>query len=140
MNNFRLVIADDDPAIRQILRDLAENLGAQVLAEADNGRVAIEHVQRLQPNVLFLDVSMPVMGGFPAARFLREHQPELSIIIISQYQQKACAEEALQLGAKAYVTKGSLVTDLGPAIETVLAGGTFVSPRARNGTAGTRTP
>jgi DNA-binding NarL/FixJ family response regulator len=140
MKQFGLVIADDDPAVREILRALAESLGAQVLAEADNGRLAIEHVQRLHPTILFLDVSMPIMGGFPAARFLREHEPGLGIVIISQYQQKAYAEEALQLGVKAYVTKGSLTADLGPAIDAVLAGGTFVSPRAWNGSAASSAP
>lgn len=132
MESPRLVIADDDPAIREILRTLIESLGARVVAEADNGRVAIQEVQRLHPDVLLLDVSMPVMGGFAAARFLRENEPQLPIIIVSQCSQKAYAEEAIDLGIKAYIAKGSLATELEPALEAVLSGRTFVSARMLN--------
>lgn len=124
-----LIIADDDPAMRQILRLLAEDLGAQVLAEADNGRVAIELAEFHKPEMLLLDVCMPVMGGLIAARHLRQRLPDLCIIVLSHNCHTAYAEEALNVGAKAFITKGSLMTDLQPAIEKVMSGGIFVSPR-----------
>ena len=124
-----MIIVDDDPAIRDILRSLVEGLGADVLAEADNGRGAIEEAERHRPQLMLLDVSMPVMGGFPAVRYLREHIPELRIILVSQHNQKVYADEAMQLGAKGYVVKAAVATELGPAIHTVMNGGTFVSSR-----------
>ena len=82
---------------------LAEGLGGEVLAEADNGRSAIEEAERHHPELMLLDVSMPVMGGLPAARYLHEHLPDLSIIFVSQYSWKVYAEEALESGARGYV-------------------------------------
>ena len=128
-----LVIADDDPAMREILHALIDSLGARVLAEADNGQSAIEEVQRVKPDILLLDVSMPVMSGFAAARFLREHEPQLLILIVSQYHERAYAQEALDMGISGYIMKASLASDLGPAIEAVLSGRKFVSARVGNG-------
>lgn len=127
MTNVRLIIVDDDPTIRFILRSLVEELGAEVVAEADNGRSAIERAQRNPADIILLDVSMPVMEGFPAARRLRMQQPHLRIIFISQHNERTYAEEALGLGAKGYLVKGSVGTELAPAIEKVMEGDTFVS-------------
>ena len=128
MNGVRLVIADDDPAIRMILRSFVEDLGAEVLAEADNGRGAIEEAERHHPQVMLLDVSMPIMGGLPATRYLREHQPELSVILVSQYNRRVYADEAFECGARGYIVKGCLATELESAVDAVIHGGTFVSP------------
>jgi DNA-binding NarL/FixJ family response regulator len=128
MISARLIIVDDDETIREILRSLVEELGAEVVAEADSGRAAIEQAERHRAELMLLDVSMPTMGGFPAARYLREHIPEMRIIFVSHFNQKGYAEEALQLGARGYLVKAFLMTDLAPAIQAVLDGGTFVSP------------
>jgi DNA-binding NarL/FixJ family response regulator len=128
MNPVRLVIADDDPGIREALRMIAEDLGAEILAEADNGCAAIREAELHHPQVLLLDASMPIMGGFPAARYLHEHIPDLRIIVISQHNLKAYAEEALQIGAKGYLLKAAVARELGPAMDAVMDGGTFVSP------------
>jgi DNA-binding NarL/FixJ family response regulator len=131
MGGVRLMIVDDDPGIRQALRMLAKACGAEVLAEADNGRTAIEQAEIYRPEMMLLDVSMPVMGGFPAAKYLREHLPELQIILVSQYNQKAYAEEALEIGVRGYIVKSAAASELEPAIHAVLDGGTFVSPTIR---------
>ena len=128
MTDIRVIIVDDDPVIRRNLRALAEKLGAYVMAEAENGYGAIDEVERHHPELLLLDISMPVMGGFPALRHLREHTPELRVILVSQFNQSVYAQEALQAGARGYVVKAAAATELGPAIDTVMAGGTFVSP------------
>ena len=126
-----MVVVDDDPVIREMVRNLAEALGAEVLAEADNGRSAIEEAERHHPAVMLLDVSMPIMGGLPTARYLHDHLPDLIIIFVSQYRWKVYVEEALQCGAKGYVVKNRLATELEPAIEAVLHGETFVSSRVQ---------
>lgn len=129
MGPVRLIIVDDDPAIRMMLRSIAEALGANVLGEAENGRGGIEQAELLRPEMMLLDVSMPVMGGFPAARYLREHIPDLWIVLVSQYNQKAYADEALELGARGYILKSAVASELGIAMEAIMNGGTFVSPR-----------
>jgi response regulator NasT len=129
MNGLRLLIVDDDPVIRQIVRSLVEHLGATVLAEAENGRGAIEEAERHRPELILMDISMPLMGGLPAVRYLHQHFPGLPVIMISQYTRKAYADEALECGARGYVVKGSLTSDLEPAVEAVLHGDTFVSAR-----------
>ena len=135
VNGVRLVIVDDDPLIRYMLRTIAEDLGAEVVAEADNGQTAIEQAERYHPQLMLLDVSMPVMGGLPATRYLHEHFPELSIILISQYSRKVYAEEALESGAKGYLVKGAVATELEFAVKTVLEGGIFVSPHLQDASA-----
>jgi DNA-binding NarL/FixJ family response regulator len=128
MSGVRLMIVDDDPGIRQALRMLANAFGAEVLAEADNGRAAIEQAEICRPEMMLLDVSMPVMGGFSTAKYLRDHIPELQIILVSQYNQKLYAEEALEIGVRGYIVKSAAAR---PAIHAVLHGGTFVSPSIR---------
>jgi DNA-binding NarL/FixJ family response regulator len=137
MTGVRMVIVDDDPTMRAILRSLVEAFGADVLAEAGDGLSAIEQAELHHPQLILLDVSMPVMGGFAAARYLRAHEPDLHIVLISQYTQKVYAEEALQLGVRGYIYKAAAATELVPALCAVMNGGTYVSPNIR-GLDGTR--
>jgi DNA-binding NarL/FixJ family response regulator len=125
------IIIDDDAAIRYGLRKLVEALGGEVVGEADNGLQGIEQAESLHPELILLDVSMPVMGGFTTARKLRMLQPEVKIILISQYSEPAYAEEALQIGVQAYVLKRSAGRELESAVEAVRSGQTFVSPVVR---------
>lgn len=131
MGCYRLVIIDDDAAIRYGLRMLVESMGAEVLAEADSGPAGIEQAEQHRPDLVLLDVSMPGMGGFTTARKLREMQPDLGIILVSQYSERIYAEEALQLGVNAYVLKRNAGKDLEEAMDAVSAGQTFVSPFIR---------
>ena len=130
LSHYRLIIVDDDPLIRSGLRTLVEALGMEVIGEADNGQSGIERAESLRPELILLDVSMPVMGGFAAARELRKLLPELRIIFVSQYNDPAFAEEALRMGAAGYVVKQSATTDLSDAVVAAMAGRTFVSHAA----------
>jgi DNA-binding NarL/FixJ family response regulator len=104
MSRPRLLIADDHESMRYMFKLLAE-AECEVVGEAENGQEAVEAAERLSPDLLLMDVSMPVMGGFEAARLLRERLPELCIILMSQHAQRAYADEALRLGVKGYVLK-----------------------------------
>ncbi len=101
----------------------------EIVGEAENGQQAIEAAEQLRPDILVMDVSMPGIDGFQAARLLRERTPELSIILASQHAQRAYADEALKLGIKGYVLKQAAATELRIAIREVLAGRLFRSPR-----------
>ena len=127
---MRLVIADDDAAIRQRLRELAESLGARIVAEVKNGYEAIDVCELLLPDLILLDVSMPGMGGFGAARRLRTSMPGVRIVFVSQYADPGYAEEALRIGAQAYVMKSAAATELQKAVAAMSAGECFVSPMA----------
>lgn len=125
---MKIVIVDDDAGIRAGLRSIMESLGAEVIGEADNGRSGVERAQLLCPEVILLDVSMPVMGGLAAARELRSLMPELHIILISQHRERAYAKEALQIGVEGYVLKRAAFTELPNAVNAVTSGHTFISP------------
>ena len=127
-NRYRVVIVDDSALIRAGLRMIVEAFGAEVIGEADNGRSGIEQAESLSPELILLDVSMPVMGGLAAARELRKLKPNLGIILISQYSDRVYAEEALEIGAGAYVLKRTANSELADAINAVMSGRTFVSP------------
>lgn len=125
---MKAIIVDDDEQIRSALRTVVEALGAEVVGEADNGRSAIERAKSLHPELILLDVSMPVMGGLDAARELRQIMPHVPIILISQYTDRAYAQEALKAGAGGYVIKRSAGKELAVAIQAVMSGETFISP------------
>lgn len=131
VDRLKLMIVDDDAAIRYGLRRLVEAMGAEVVAEADSGQKAIEEVKKDGAELVLLDISMPAMGGFTTARKLRELKPELKILFISQYSDRVYAEEALQLGVNGYVLKRNAGKDLEEAFEAVQSGETFVSPFVR---------
>jgi DNA-binding NarL/FixJ family response regulator len=124
----RILIVDDDEAIRDGLRHIVENLGAEVVAEADDGRSGIESARANGPELILLDVSMPGMNGFTAARQLHDIMPHVPIVLVSQHNNRVYAEEAMQIGVRGFVLKASAVTELAQAIPAVMAGGTFVSP------------
>lgn len=128
LTHCKLIIVDDDVAIRNGLRRIAEASGAEVVAEANNGRSGIEQAKSFDPELILLDITMPVMGGFAAARELRRTMPKLRIVFVSQHNDRVYAEEALQMGAAGYVLKGTAVADLENALTAAMAGRTFVSP------------
>jgi DNA-binding NarL/FixJ family response regulator len=126
MQSTRLLIADDDAGIRAMIRDSVEDR-CEVVGEAENGLEAVNAAEQLRPDIVLLDISMPVMGGFAAARQLKEKMPALAIIFVTQYPDAAYMEEAFRLGASGYVLKRLAIRDLTAAIEEVRAGGTFRS-------------
>jgi DNA-binding NarL/FixJ family response regulator len=125
---LRVVIVDDSPDIRAGLRGIVEGLGAEVVGEADDGRSGIERACSLHPDILLLDVSMPGISGFDTARELRHTIPDLRIIFVSQHTTRMYADEALQIGASAYVLKRNAGSELATALDAAVSGHTFVSP------------
>ena len=127
MNQATVLIVDDDEAVRYLLRCLMG--GYEVVGEAANGQEAVAAAERLSPNVVLMDVSMPVMNGFEAARAILEHRPEVHIIFVSMHTAAAYADEAFRIGAKGYVLKCSAASEVAAAVNAVLAGHPFRSPQ-----------
>lgn len=121
-----MLIADDHAQMRYVLRQMVE--GWEVVGEAENGQQAVAAAEKLLPDLILLDVSMPVMNGFEAARLLRKRLPDLQIIFISAHVDRAYADEAFQIGAQGYVVKRALATELAEALRAVQANQTFHSP------------
>ena len=126
--NVRLVLADDHFGVRERIRDLV-SAEHEVLAAFEDCESVLAAMEQLHPEVLLLDISMPVMGGFSLAEQVHHTWPATKIIFVSQHAEEAYVHKALDLGASGYVLKRSLVADLLPAIRDVSAGHTFVSPQ-----------
>ena len=124
----RILIADDHPLIRQTLRTLLEKAdGIEIIAEADNGRSALEMTQRLRPDVAVVDISMPRMTGLEATAHISRLVPPTRVIILSVHNN--LLEVALNHGAAGYVLKQDSATDLVQAIEQVSRGERYISSR-----------
>lgn len=125
---MRLVMADDHFGIRERILDLV-SAEHEVLAAFEDCESVLRSIDRLVPELVLLDVSMPVMGGFLLAERIHLCWPAIKIIFVSQHSERAYVEKALNLGASGYVLKRALIADLLLAIREVSAGHTFVSPQ-----------
>ena len=124
----RILIADDYPVIRRMVRSTLENYPRfEVLpSEAQDGAQAITEANKLKPDVVVMNVTMPVLNGFQAAREIKAHQPETAIVILSTDADDRFVEEAKRIGARAYVAKAALGKVLVETIEAAMAGADFV--------------
>ena len=128
-NMIRILIADDHDVVRMGLRLLLEQQAdMQVVGEASDGIEATEMTARLLPDILLMDISMPRMGGNEAARRIALLGLPTRIVILSMHSEEAIVRTALEGGAKGYLVKSSVRTDLAPAIHAAYRGETFLSP------------
>jgi DNA-binding NarL/FixJ family response regulator len=108
-----VLIVDDNRFIRsQLRRVLEREPDFQVCGEAENGREAIEMAQRMHPDLIVLDLAMPVMNGFEAAQLLKRSMPDISIILLSNYSNVFSEREARSAGISALVEKSENVSVL----------------------------
>ena len=123
----RVLLADDHAGVRA---DLCFRLGKvfQIIGAVSDGKQAVDETLRLDPDVLVLDISMPVMNGFQAAVRLRDVKCRTKIVILTMYDDDEYIDAAFSSGASAYVTKTCLATDLVTAIRSVVRGSRYVSP------------
>ncbi len=126
----RLVLADDHLVLRQALRALLERRGLQVVADEADGRAAVDAVQRHAPDVVVLDVAMPVLNGVDAAREIARIAPACLVILLSGIDDARFVKEALKVGVRGFVQKSQGCDDLVHAIEEVRGGRLYVSPGA----------
>ena len=127
LNRTRVLLADDHEAMLDRVKRLLEK-ELQVVGIVRDGQAALEAVAELRPDVLILDISMPVLDGLQVALRLKPKKSKVRIIFLTVHEDPDFASEALATGALGYVVKPHLATDLLVAINEVLAGRTFVSP------------
>jgi two-component system response regulator NreC len=124
-----IILADDHHIIRQSLKVLLEGQkDFEVVAEAANGMEALQSVEKLQPNLLVLDLFMPVLNGLEVLRQLSKGKTSTRTIILSMHANEAYVLEALKCGASAYVFKQSTSNNLIQAIRDVMSGRRYLSP------------
>jgi two-component system, NarL family, response regulator LiaR len=102
---MRVLIADDHPLFRDGLRSLLEARGIDVVAEARNGREAVEQAKRLKPDVALMDLNMPELGGLDATRLISAEQPEVKVVVLTASEDDADLFEAIKSGAQGYLFK-----------------------------------
>jgi DNA-binding NarL/FixJ family response regulator len=123
---IRVVIADDHPEIRVALRLLLNlSKSIEMIYEASNGQEAVDCVKRLEPDVLVMDIQMPVLDGFEATRQIADLSVNTRVILMSSYRGTTVAEEAALVGAQGFLPKDVLAESLINAIEIVHRGESF---------------
>ena len=124
----RILLADDHAVVRQGLKALLERDGFEVVAEADDGRAAVDHARERCPDVAVLDFSMPLLNGLDAAVEIRRLCPRARVILLTMHTDDHYVLAALQAGVKGYVVKTQASGDLVRAINEVRRGATYLSP------------
>jgi len=116
MATLKVLIADDDPIIRLDLKQMLENLGYAVVAEADDGQKAVDAARETHPDVCILDVKMPVMDGIEAVEIITEENIAPTILLTA-YSDRELIDRAKSAGVFAYLVKPFKPSELPPAIE-----------------------
>ena len=127
MERKRILIADAHPTMLAGVRVLLKELFDVIFMVADEHSLA-DAIVTNRPDLVLVDLSMPVASGGNVARLLHRLSPELRFIILSVHDEKTVADACFSAGAKGFVLKRTAVHDLIPAVEAVLKGGTYVSP------------
>lgn len=129
MARARILIADDHTIVRHgLCRILEEQPEWQVVGQADNGRAAVAKAIELEPDVAIFDIGMSLLNGIEATRQIKRRLPALQVLILSMHSEQAYVTAAVQAGARGYLLKDSMDTDLVSAVESVIAGRSFFSP------------
>jgi DNA-binding NarL/FixJ family response regulator len=129
-HDVSVLVVDDHPAIRRSLRKLLHDSGVQVVGEAGDGEEAVRLCERLHPDIVVLDIAMPVLNGFEAAQQIAEGCPDTKIIFLTAHALEEFAKEAFRLGGVGFVAKKQAATGLPAAIEAALQGKTYDSRKS----------
>ena len=129
MKATRIILADDHTVVRKGLRLLLEShAGFQVVGDAADGRQAVALAEEHRPDVVVMDVAMPILNGIEAARQISGKVPHAAIVFLSMHSDEAYVLKALKAGARAYLLKDSAEQDLINAVQAVSEGKAFFSP------------
>lgn len=127
---IQILVADDHPVFRRgLAMMIATDKTLKVIAEASNGKQALESIQKYQPDIAILDVNMPEMTGFDVARELQNSSVATDIIFLTMHKDEGMFNTALDLGVKGYLLKESAVEDIVAGIKAVATGENFISPQ-----------
>ncbi len=129
MTNLRVVIADDHPLYREgVARSLSEDVDIDVVGQAKDAIEAVELAERLMPDLLLLDISMPHGGGIAALRRVMAWEKPLAVAMLTASEDDDQVMQALKAGARGYILKGVGARELVALVKDLAAGGSYVSP------------
>ncbi len=130
MEQIRILLADDHNILRDGMRLLLERQpGFVVIAEASDGREALDLAQDQHPDVVVMDIGMPNMNGIEATRRIVDKRPATGVVILSMHHDESYVIRSLKAGARAYLLKDAVKTELIAAIQAVVQGRSFFSPK-----------
>ena len=133
MKRIRILLADDHAVVRQGFKMI---LGAQsvmeIVAEAGNGREAVESAEKLRPDIVVMDVAMPELNGIEATRRITDASPHTRVLALSMHKDSVYVREILRAGARGYLLKDSPAPDLLAAVRAVASGEGYLSPAVSN--------
>jgi DNA-binding NarL/FixJ family response regulator len=124
-----IFLADDHTIVRQGLAKLLEaEPDLRVIGEAQNGREAVKKVQGLKPDLVIMDIAMPLLNGIEATRQIKKFSPQTKIIILSMHSHDRYISELISIGASGYLLKDSTGGEIVKAISAAMKGGVYLSP------------
>ena len=126
--SIRVLLADDHQIIRDGMKVFLEREGYNVNAQAQNGQDAVRLAQSFRPDVVVLDITMPILNGLDAAREILHNSPNTKAVLLSMHDESKYVLEGLRIGIKGFVTKTHAAEDLLLAIRQAMQGMTYVSP------------
>jgi len=131
MKKIKVIIVDDHTLVRAGIRALL-SLAAdiEVVGEASNGKEALGKIRQLVPDVVLMDLAMPVMGGLEATRRIRKEFPGVQVVALTQYDDSEYVIPVIEAGARGFVTKMAAFSELATAIHTAYRGESYLSPEA----------
>ncbi len=127
MPKLRILLADDHALVLEGFRRILEKQ-YELVGSVEDGRALLEAAKKLQPDIVILDVSMPLLNGIDAAAQLKKICPQAKIIVVTMHADTEYVRSAFEAGASAYVLKRSAVDELEQAIRAVVAGHSYITP------------
>ena len=126
MPNLRVLIADDHEAVRKGVASILETRAdIEICGEASNGEEAVRKAQELNPDLIIMDFTMPVMDGLEASRRILKAAPQTPILMFSMHKMETLTEAAKQAGARGFITKGESAENLLRAVDNVIRNAPF---------------
>lgn len=130
-DTIRVMIVDDHDMVRRgLVAFLNVNSDLVMVGEANNGQKAVELCEEIQPDVILMDLVMPVMDGAAATRMIRERWPEIQVVALTSFEEKELIQDALQAGAISYLLKNVTADSLAEAIRAAHVGRSTLAPEA----------
>ncbi len=129
MNKIRVILAEDHTIVRQGLRSLLEQSDdIEVIAEAEDGREAVNKTEQLKPDIVLMDISMPILNGIEATRQIKKKFPDIKVLILTMHTTEEYISQILHAGASGYLVKKSAHHELLSAIKAIQKGNSYLSP------------